>query len=152
MGLPASQRRALDQIEKTLADDHPGLGPLFASFTRLTGHEAMPVTERVTARPWPRRRRIRIRIRIRIRPGVVPLAVLALAIGALVTISLMLPGPRECAPGTVIPAAALTRSVAAGHQAACATQQKEPSSTSPTKQPRPSPARSKQNRLAFSVR
>ena len=37
MSLPTSQQRALDQIEKTLADDHPGLGPLFATFTRLVG-------------------------------------------------------------------------------------------------------------------
>ena len=51
MSLPASQQRALSQIEKTLADDHPGLGPLFATFTRLAGQEAMPVTERVTDRP-----------------------------------------------------------------------------------------------------
>ena len=55
MSLPAGQRRALNRIEKTLADDHPGLGPLFAIFTRLAGHEAMPVTERVTARLWRRR-------------------------------------------------------------------------------------------------
>ena len=54
MSLPAGQRRALNLIEKTLTDDHPGLGPLFAIFTRLTGHEVMPVTERVTARPWRR--------------------------------------------------------------------------------------------------
>ena len=55
MSLPASQRRALNQIEKTLAaDDHSGLRPLFAIFARLTGHEAMPVTERVTARLWRR--------------------------------------------------------------------------------------------------
>ena len=54
MSLSASQRRALSQIEKTLADDHPGLGPLFAIFTRLAGHEAMPATERVSARPWRR--------------------------------------------------------------------------------------------------
>jgi hypothetical protein len=54
MSLPVSQRRALNQIEKALADDHPGLGPLFAIFTRLTGREAMPVTERVTARPGHR--------------------------------------------------------------------------------------------------
>ena len=51
MSLPTSQQRALSQIEKTLADDHPGLGALFATFTRLAGQEAMPVTERVTASP-----------------------------------------------------------------------------------------------------
>jgi hypothetical protein len=58
MGLPGGQQRALNRIEKTLADDDPRLGPLFAIFTRLAGHEAMPATERVTAPPW-RIRRIR---------------------------------------------------------------------------------------------
>jgi hypothetical protein len=43
MSLPASQQRALKRIEEALAHDH---------FTRLVGQEAMPVTERVTARPW----------------------------------------------------------------------------------------------------
>jgi hypothetical protein len=37
MNLLASQRRALNQIEKAQADDHPGLGPLLAIFTGLTG-------------------------------------------------------------------------------------------------------------------
>jgi hypothetical protein len=58
MRLPGAQQRALNRIEKTLADDDPRLGPLFAIFTRLAGHEAMPATERVTAPQW-RRRRIR---------------------------------------------------------------------------------------------
>ncbi len=52
MSLPTSQQRALNRIEKTLAHDHPGLGPLFAIFTALVDREAMPVTERVTGRPW----------------------------------------------------------------------------------------------------
>jgi hypothetical protein len=56
MSLPASQQRALNRIEETLADDYPGLGPLFAIFTRLAGQEAMPVTERVTTRRWRSRR------------------------------------------------------------------------------------------------
>ena len=56
MSLPASQQRALNRIEEALARDHPGLGPLFAIFTRLAGQEAMPVTERVTARRWRSRR------------------------------------------------------------------------------------------------
>ena len=53
MSLPTGQQRALDQIEKTLAYDHPALGRLFADFTRVVGQEPMPVTERVTG--WPRR-------------------------------------------------------------------------------------------------
>ena len=56
MSLPARQRRTLNQIEKALTGDHPGLGPLFAIFTRLVGQEAMPVTERVTAWRWRSRR------------------------------------------------------------------------------------------------
>jgi hypothetical protein len=59
MSLPSSQQHALNRIEKALAGDYPSLGPLFAIFTRLTGHEAMPVTERLTARPRWRQRRTR---------------------------------------------------------------------------------------------
>jgi hypothetical protein len=122
MSLPASQRRALSQIEQTLADDHPGLGALFAIFTRLAGHEPMPATEQVTARPWRWRRRMW--------PGVVTLVGLAMATGALLTISLMLPGPQVCAPGTVTPVAAQARSVPPGRQPACASKQTKPTSTS----------------------
>jgi hypothetical protein len=123
MSLPASQRRALNLIEKTLADDHPGPGPLFAIFTRLAGHEAMPLTERVTAR---RQRRVRVRVR----PGIATAVGLAMAMGALLALSLMLPSPRVCAPGTVTPASAHPRSAPAGHQPACATQQGKPGTTS----------------------
>ena len=122
MSLPASQQRALGKIEKALADDHPGLGPLFDIFTGLAGREAMPVTERVTARPWRWQRRIR--------PRLVTLVGLAMAMGVLVTISVMLPGPQECGTGTVTSAAAHTRSVSTGQQAACAPQQNIPSKTS----------------------
>jgi hypothetical protein len=118
MSLPASQRRALNQIEKALADDHPSLGPLFAIFTRLTGREAMPVSERVSARSWPQ-----------MRPGLLTLAGLAMAIGTLFAISLTLPGPRVCAAGTVTPVAAHTLS-APGRQPACPLQQNKPSETS----------------------
>ena len=99
MSLPGRQRRALVQIEQSLADDHPGLGPLFAVFTSLTREEAMPVTERVTARPWrrrgprwrpwrPRQRRGRPRQhpgrpRRRMWPGLATVAVLAVATGVL---------------------------------------------------------------------
>jgi hypothetical protein len=123
MSLPASQRRALNQIEKTLADDHPSLGPLFAIFTRLTGHEAMPVTEQVTARRWRRQRWMR--------PGVAVVVGLAMATGALLALSLMVPGPPLCAPGTVIPVAARTQ-FPAGRQPICATQRNKLTRTSPS--------------------
>jgi hypothetical protein len=121
MSLPTSQRRALSQIEKALADDHPSLGPLFAIFTRLTSHDAMPLTERVTARPWQWQRWMR--------PGVASVVGLLMATGALLTLSLMAPGPQACAPGTVTTVAAHTR-FPAGRQPVCATQQNKLSRTS----------------------
>lgn len=55
MSLPARQQRALDRIEKTLLADDPRLGSMFAIFTRLTWHEAMPMTERArTGLSWLR--------------------------------------------------------------------------------------------------
>jgi hypothetical protein len=126
MSLPASQQRALNQIEKTLADDHPSLGPMFAIFTGLTGHEAMPVIERVTARPW--------RWRWPMRPGVVIVVALAMVTGALLTLSLVLPSTRLCAPGTVT-VATRTQAAAAGPQpaAACPTQQSTTQQNKPGK-------------------
>jgi len=118
MSLPASQQRALSLIEKTLADDHPGLGPLFAIFTRLTGHEPMPVTERVTVRRWRR-----------MRPAVVTLVGLTIATGALLTLSLLLPRPQLCIPAVTKPMAH-ERSVPTGLQPACATQQNKPAKAS----------------------
>jgi hypothetical protein len=116
MSSPASQRRALSQIEKTLADDHPGLGPLFAAFTRLTGHEPMPVTERVEARRWRG-----------MRPAVLTLVGLTVATGALLTLSLLLPGPQVCGPSTVTTVAERARPVP---QPGCATQQNKPGKAS----------------------
>lgn len=122
MNWPMSERRALIQIEKTLADDHPSLPPLFAVFTRLTSCEAMPATERVTARPWRWQRRSW--------PGAAVVVGLIVATGVLFTLSLMLTGPRMCAPGTVTPVAAHARSVSPGLQASCAPQLNKPSDTS----------------------
>jgi Protein of unknown function (DUF3040) len=113
MSLPAGQQRALSQIERTLAVDHPGLGPLFAIFTRLAGHEAMPATERVMAQRWRWRGRWR-----RVPTAVVVVAGLAIATGALLTLSLLLPAPPLC-PGAAIGATARTQPVAAGRLPAC---------------------------------
>ena len=123
MSLPPSQQRALSQIEKTLADDHPGLESLFATFTRLAGQEAMPVTERVTARrrlPWQRR----------MWPTAAGVVGLALVAVALFTLSLTLPSRPTCT-GTVVSIAARVQAAPTGSQASCATQQSEPSKTSP---------------------
>jgi hypothetical protein len=136
MSLPTSQQRALDQIEKTLADDHPGLGSLFATFTRLVGNEAMPVTERVTARPrrLPRQRRMW--------PTIAGLVGLALVAVALFTLSLTLPSRPACT-GTVVSLAARTQPLPSGSQAACATQQSGPSTTSTTSPARAGATRAK---------
>ncbi len=47
MSWPAGQQRVLDRIEKTLLADDPRFGSLFAIFTGLTRHEAMPTIELV---------------------------------------------------------------------------------------------------------
>jgi Protein of unknown function (DUF3040) len=124
MSLPTGQQRALDQIEKSLALDHPALGPLFATFTRVVGQEPMPVTERVTARPrrlpWPRR----------MWPAIAGVVGLALVTVALFTLSLTLPNRPTCS-GTVVSIATRMQAVPTGSQAACATQQSEPSKTRP---------------------
>jgi hypothetical protein len=126
MGLPASQQRALDEIEETLAHDHPGLGPLFATFTRLVGNEAMPVTERVTARPpWQRR----------MWPTVAGVVGLAMVTVVLFTLSLTLPSRPTCT-GTVGSIAARMQPPQTGSQAACATQRSEPGNNAPTGQQR----------------
>jgi hypothetical protein len=125
MSLPASQRRALSQIEEALADDHPSLVPMFGIFAKLTGHQEMPATERVTARSW--------RWRWRMRPAFVTIVGLALAAGALLALSLTLSGPQMCATGTVVPVAAHARSAPTPRQPACAPPQHKPAKTSPAK-------------------
>ncbi len=113
MSLPAGQQRALNRIEKTLADDDFGLGPRFAIFTSLVSHEAMPVTERVTARSWRRRMRW-------IWPAVVTVTGLAVITGALI-FGLTLPGRQEC-PGTVTAPAHL-QPAGTGRPPACTSRQ-----------------------------
>ncbi|MGD0700538.1 MAG: hypothetical protein ABSA02_11710 [Trebonia sp.] len=114
MSLPAGQQRALNRIEQTLAHDDPGLGPLFATFTKLVGREAMPVTERVTARRWW------LRWQRRVSPTVATLVGLAMAVAALFTLSLTMASPPVC-PGTVIAVAAHTQPVPTGREQACVT-------------------------------
>jgi hypothetical protein len=124
MSLPTGQQRALDQIEKTLAYDHPALARLFADFGRVVGQEPMPVFERVTARPrwlpWPRR----------MWPTVAGVVGLALVTVALFTLSLTLPNRPACT-STVGSLASRMQALPTGSQAACAAQQSEPSKTRP---------------------
>jgi hypothetical protein len=122
MGLPAGEQRALSQIEKTLADDHPGLGGLFAIFTRLADHEAMPVTERVTDRSWRGPWHRRLPWPRRMWPTAAGVVGLALVTVTLFTLSLTLPSRPACT-GTAISIAAQMQAAPTGSQAACATQQ-----------------------------
>jgi hypothetical protein len=84
MSLPASQERALTRIEQTLLARDPRLKSLFGIFTRLTVHEAMPVTEQLQRRWW------------RPQPGAVVLAAVAVLVSMIVIGSLG--SARACAP------------------------------------------------------
>ncbi|MFI5062527.1 MAG: hypothetical protein ACHP9Z_00910 [Streptosporangiales bacterium] len=102
MSLPARQRRALDSIEKRLLAGDPRFGSLFAVFTRLTWHEAMPRSELVKPGRWQVLR---------------PFAALALALVAvagLVVFSLIAPGQARCAT-----AAGPRPGHSSGHAAGC---------------------------------
>jgi hypothetical protein len=102
MSLPARQRRALDRIEKTLLAGDPRFGGLFAVFTRLTWHEAMPGIELVKPGRWQVLR---------------PLAAVALALAAvagLLALSLIAPGQARCAT-----AAVAQPSQSSGHAIGC---------------------------------
>jgi len=116
---PAGQWRALDEIERTLTNDHPGLGTMFAIFTRLADHEAMPVTERVAVRSW------RLRWRRRMWPRLAPVVGLAM-VTALFTLGLRPPSSPAC-PGTAMSIPARMQSVQTGPQSVCAGKHNKPS-------------------------
>jgi Protein of unknown function (DUF3040) len=50
VSLPAGQQRTLQRIEQALLADDAGLESLFAVFTRLAEHDAMPRAEQVASR------------------------------------------------------------------------------------------------------
>jgi Protein of unknown function (DUF3040) len=52
MSLPVSEERTLTGIEQGLLSRDPRLKSLFAIFTRLTRHEAMPTIEQLRRRRW----------------------------------------------------------------------------------------------------
>jgi hypothetical protein len=82
MSLPASEEKVLSGIERGLVTRDPCLSSLFAIFTRLTRHEAMPATEQIRRR-W------------RAPHGAVIAFVIALIIGVAVVSSVF--SPRACA-------------------------------------------------------
>jgi hypothetical protein len=57
MSLPASQQRVLNRMEEALKSREPRLAAMYAMFTRLTTHEALPRREALDLAPWwsPRR-------------------------------------------------------------------------------------------------
>jgi hypothetical protein len=52
MSLPVAEARALTGIEQGLLSRDPRLQSLFAIFTRLTRHDAMPSIEQLRRRRW----------------------------------------------------------------------------------------------------
>ncbi len=84
MSLPACEQRALDRIDKALQDGDPRLGSMFAIFTRLTRHEAMPGTEQVRDASWMTLRR----------KAAIPVAMIAML--SVLTLSWLAPGQRAC--------------------------------------------------------
>jgi hypothetical protein len=84
MSLPASEERVLTRIEQTLLARDPRLKSIFAIFTRLTVHEAMPATEQIQRRWWHPQ------------PGAVVLLAVVLLVGMIVIGSLG--SARACSP------------------------------------------------------
>ena len=111
MSLPVAERRALDQIEKTLAEDHPGLRQQFAPFNLLNFYQAMPGTERVSALPWGWPRWMR--------PRIAAALALVLVTGVLLAFSLLLPSEKSCATGADAAVAAQLQSIPAAPPPAC---------------------------------
>jgi hypothetical protein len=102
----ASQQRALGGIEKTLLEDDPGLESLFAIFTRLTLHEAMPGTERVPAG-----------LRERTRSALMT-AIGLIAVISVLMLSILLPSRQMCS-ATTTAARGNTQLLRAGRQVVC---------------------------------
>ncbi|GEM_PF-2457679 len=98
MGLPASQRRILEEIEETLRRSDPRLTSLFAIFTRLNHDEDMPRIEELRAKAALISSRFRFRLaavgrwlgaRPRLRNALIfPMAMAAMAATLLVGIAL----------------------------------------------------------------
>ena len=92
MSLPTSEERVLIGIEQILQARDPRLKSLFATFTRLTRHEAMPAREQIPRRGWRR-------------PSIIVLATLMLIIG-IIAVATFSGVSRTCVPARPVPGAA----------------------------------------------
>lgn len=99
MGLPASQRRSLEQIEFALRSSDPRLASLFTIFGRLHPDEALPRVEQLRVRAarlsaaW---RWLMSARRARLRSALLPAALAALVSAVLVGAGF--PSSSRCAP------------------------------------------------------
>jgi hypothetical protein len=91
MSLPASEERTLTAIERSLLSRDPRLKSLFAIFTRLTWHEAMPAVEQLRRRRWHPPAGAVILLAIALMVGVIVLGALGSANGC---------GPAQPSVGT----------------------------------------------------
>jgi hypothetical protein len=107
MSLPVSEERALTDIEQALLHRDPRLKSLFAIFTRLTRHEAMPAIEQLR-----RRRR-----RWQPSPGAAIVVAIALLVGAIVIGSLG--STKGCGPAQPSASTAARPSAAAPTAPGC---------------------------------
>jgi hypothetical protein len=107
MSLPVSEERTLTDIEQALLYRDPRLKSLFAIFTRLTRHEAMPALEQLR-----RRRR-----RWQPSPGAAILVAIALLVGAIVIGSLG--STKGCGPAQPAASTAAHPSAAAPAAQGC---------------------------------
>jgi len=110
MSLPARQQRVLDQIEVILQARDPRLTSLFATFARLTAHEAMPRIEELKG--WLARLP---QLRRRLLQPVMLIPVVAVLIVGSVVLGSFVPSPR-C---TATPASRGAGYVVAGKSGVC---------------------------------
>jgi hypothetical protein len=121
MGLPASQRRSLEQIEFALRSSDPWLASLFTIFGRLHPDEALPPVEQLRVRAarlsaaW---RWLTSARRARLRSALLLPAALAALVSA-VLVSAGFPSSSRCGPAHRTPRVApVSRQVRCPHTVA----------------------------------
>jgi Protein of unknown function (DUF3040) len=77
MSLPPSEQQVLLRIERTLQSRDPRLMSIFAAFTRLTRHEAMPGIEQLRRTTWWLRSSIVIPVTLMLLVGIIVVGMLS---------------------------------------------------------------------------